>query len=319
MSKTADIRPVFFWFSSNAEGSQQSAVVYCAPQLSLHNVTITVNLANGSLIDIIPTGDYDAPSDLTNGGPPLNGGIWNGVDFNLTNPSAVVLQRANTTRQQLPASVFVAAQLSPNGLSSVFNNQSAWADLTTTYYVSVLSGVISNGGLIRCSARSWHFRGGPTISSRIRQGLTCLRTLRRSRRGYGSGTQGSIIIFSCSYHVFIQSPIAVHILAVVLIVSGIVGMFIHYLHYQLRKGVKLYAQPGTIASAASITADSGLNSLVKPGFTGEQLRKALRGHKFTVDNTGRVVLQDENGLESARPVPLEKRGSVYGQLMRAAR
>lgn len=94
-------------------------------------------------------------------------------------------------------------------------------------------------------------------------------------------------------------------------------MFIHYLHYQLRKGIKLYAQPGTIASAASITADSGLNALVKPGFTGEQLREALRGRKFMVDNTGRVVLQDEIGLESAKG--FDKRGSVYGQIMRAAR
>ena len=94
-------------------------------------------------------------------------------------------------------------------------------------------------------------------------------------------------------------------------------MFIHYLHYQLRKGVVLYAQPGTIASAASITADSGLDALVKPGFTGEQLREALQGRKFRVDNIGRVILEGEKGFDSAKP--LDKRGSVYGALMRAAR
>lgn len=94
-------------------------------------------------------------------------------------------------------------------------------------------------------------------------------------------------------------------------------MIIHYLHYQLRKGVKLYAQPGTIASAASITADSGLTGLLKPGSTEEQLRDALRGRKFTVDNTGRVILQDENGFGGGKA--LAKRGSVYGALMRAAR
>jgi hypothetical protein len=109
----------------------------------------------------------------------------------------------------------------------------------------------------------------------------------------------------------------VHVLSVVLIIAGIIGMVLHYLHYQLRKGVKLYAQPGTIASAASITGDSGLSALVKPGFSEEQLREALRGRKFMVDNTGRVILQGENGLEGGKP--LEKRGSVYGALMRAAR
>ena len=66
-----------------------------------------------------------------------------------------------------------------------------------------------------------------------------------------------------------------------------------------------------------MTADSGLNALVRPGFTGDQLREALRGRKFTVDNAGRVVLQGEHGFESTKE--LDKRGSVYGALMRAAR
>jgi hypothetical protein len=136
MSKGSEIRPVFFWFSSNAEGSQQTAVVFCAPQLSLHYVTITINLANGTLINVVPTGDYNEGSDLTSGGPPLYGGVWNGVDFNLTNPPAVIAQRANITRQQLPASVFVAAQKSTNGLSAVFNSAQSWSNLTSTYYVS---------------------------------------------------------------------------------------------------------------------------------------------------------------------------------------
>jgi hypothetical protein len=99
-----------------------------------------------------------------------------------------------------------------------------------------------------------------------------------------------------------------------------VGGFIHYLHYQLRKGVLLYAEPGTIASAASIIADSELNGLVKPGYTAEKLREALLGHKFTVDDTGRVVLQDKSGFENGTPMsPTAKRGSVYGAVMRAAR
>ena len=137
MSKNSDIRPVFFWFSSQAEGDRKNAVVYCAPQLSLHYVTISINLANGSLINITPTGDYNEPNDLTSGGPPLYGGIWNGVQFNLNNSLPVVAQRANTTQLQLPAAVFVAAQESANGLSAVFNTPETWANLTTVYYVSV--------------------------------------------------------------------------------------------------------------------------------------------------------------------------------------
>jgi len=176
---------------------------------------------------------------------------------------------------------------------------------------------MENRGLIGCSARSWPFPHAPTISSRIRQGILFLPTLRRFRRGCGSGVPNpKLKNLNCSFPHRNYSPVAVHILAVVLIVAGFVGMTLHYLHFQLRKGVKLYAQPGTIASAASITSDSGLSALVKPGFNEEQLRDALRGRKFTVDHTGRVILQDD-GFGPERP--LEKRRSVYGQLMRAAR
>lgn len=137
MSKGAPLGPVFFWFASQADGNQRNAVVYCAPRLSLHNVTVRINLANGTLIDVVPTGDYNTPNDVTSGAPPLNGGVWNGVNFNLANASATVLQRANTTRLQLPAAVFVAGQQNVNGLSAVFNTPERWANLTTIYYVSM--------------------------------------------------------------------------------------------------------------------------------------------------------------------------------------
>ena len=141
-SKDNGIRPVFFWFSSSASGQQQSAVVYCAPQLSLHYVTITINLSNGTLINVAPTSDYDQASNLTDGSPPLYGSVFNGVGFNITNQSTVVLQRANTTQLQLPGSVFVGAQQSTNGLSAVFDTPDTWTNLTTTYYVSVLLSVM---------------------------------------------------------------------------------------------------------------------------------------------------------------------------------
>jgi hypothetical protein len=141
-SKGIDIRPVFFWFSSNATGNQQSAVVYCAPKLSLHHVTITINLANGTLMNVAPTSAYDQANNLTNGDAPLYGGVWNGVDFNITNPSDLVSQHANTTRLQLPASVFVAAQRSASGLSAAFTTPQMWANLTNTSYVGASPGVV---------------------------------------------------------------------------------------------------------------------------------------------------------------------------------
>jgi hypothetical protein len=124
------VKPVVFWFT-NPGASPSSAAVVCSPELSLHNVTITLNLANGQLIDVAPIGSYDLPTNVTTG-PPLNGGVFNGVEFNTTGADADTLLRANTTQLQLASSVFTMLQR--NNYDQVLGNPSQMVNITATRY-----------------------------------------------------------------------------------------------------------------------------------------------------------------------------------------
>lgn len=81
-------------------------------------------------------------------------------------------------------------------------------------------------------------------------------------------------------------------MAVVLILGGIMGAVLHYFHLQRRRGVKLFAPPGSIAVAATATKDSPLTGMVNSGWDKDQLRNALHEHKFAVDGNGRIVLAE---------------------------
>ena len=123
------VKPVVFWFASTYPAA--GSLVFCQPKLSLHDVTVTVNLANGQLINVIPVDDYAQANNVTSG-PPLNGNVWNGVQFNLTAADPGTLIRANSTRLQLAQSAFLLMQR--NGLQTVLQDQSQVLNITTTRY-----------------------------------------------------------------------------------------------------------------------------------------------------------------------------------------
>lgn len=81
-------------------------------------------------------------------------------------------------------------------------------------------------------------------------------------------------------------------MAVVLIVTGLLGGTLHYMHSRERKKIKLFAEPGSIAVTATATKDSPLFALVDHGMDQSKLRSALQKHKFTVDSRGRIILAD---------------------------
>lgn len=141
-------KPVVFWFTSPQASPPAASVIFCSPKLTLHTVTITLNLANGQLINVQPVGEYtiyfawtmlkythigsyDLPTNVTSG-PPLNGQVFNGVQFNTTGADANTLLRANLTQLQLPASVFYL--LESAGLDTVLQNSTQVANITATRY-----------------------------------------------------------------------------------------------------------------------------------------------------------------------------------------
>lgn len=124
-------KPAVFWFTSPVASPPLGSLVFCQPTLTLHNVTVVVNLANGTLINVEPIGDYGLPTNVTSG-PPLNGQVPNGVRFNTTGATPDVLLRANTTQLQLPASIFNL--LEQGGLDGLLQDSNRLVNITATRY-----------------------------------------------------------------------------------------------------------------------------------------------------------------------------------------
>ena len=127
----ATTKPVYFWFASPKANPPAASLVFCRPVMSLHNVTITVNIANGGLLSVTPNGII-APSDVDLYGPPFNGNAFNGVEYNLTGASADTILRANMTQLQLPTSIFNLMERS--GLASALANSTQVVNVTTDRY-----------------------------------------------------------------------------------------------------------------------------------------------------------------------------------------
>jgi hypothetical protein len=116
--------PVVFWFFTYQPTALASATV-CWPTISLWDVNVQVNLANGNVSKVTEVRPFTSQSNFSSfagnvTGPPLNGRAYNGIKFNLTNPDKFVLARLAATQLQMPAAVFQSAVQSPEGLTASF-------------------------------------------------------------------------------------------------------------------------------------------------------------------------------------------------------
>ncbi|KIJ47063.1 hypothetical protein M422DRAFT_249379 [Sphaerobolus stellatus SS14] len=103
-----------------------------------------------------------------------------------------------------------------------------------------------------------------------------------------------------------------HILSIGLFVFAILAGFIHLRHRQIRRDVMLPFQPGTLAAAAAITANSNVSQLLGANLDEKALKEALRAKRFTMDKeTGKVVM--EQGRQSVW-VPFSRMNSVRALL-----
>ncbi|CAG7847755.1 SubName: Full=Uncharacterized protein {ECO:0000313/EMBL:CCA69527.1} [Serendipita indica DSM 11827] len=246
------VKPVVFWFATKYLST--GSLVFCQPKLSLHNVIVTVNLANGQLINVVPVGDYALASNVTSG-PPLNGNVWNGVQFNLTNSDAGTLVRANSTRLQLSQAAFLLMQR--NGLQTVLQDQNQVLDITATRYQLYLA----------LSARSNYF-----VTDR-------------------SGSKVMVAITEIQQRLW-MSKLSTHLGSAILFVGAILLSTLHYLHWKQRKGMKLYAPP-SIATAAGMANGSPMLNILHSDDSGDKQAQALRNRQFGVDPFGKIVLLDQ--------------------------
>jgi uncharacterized membrane protein len=96
------------------------------------------------------------------------------------------------------------------------------------------------------------------------------------------------------------SDVAVHLLAVILIVIGVAGMFAQIFHRRSRQQLRLQHIPGTIASAISFRAGHNLVQML----TNEKDDNALRDALFRIDpRTMQILMEGDEGYEAVNPNP----------------
>jgi hypothetical protein len=109
------------------------------------------------------------------------------------------------------------------------------------------------------------------------------------------------------------SDVAVHLEVAALFVLAFVTMLVQLLHRQSRKDLRLRHEPGTIASAVSIGAQTPLANLLHGQQQPDDFIRALQDKKFRIDpQTMKILMQGESGYEqAASPNP---RRSIFGAL-----
>jgi hypothetical protein len=97
-----------------------------------------------------------------------------------------------------------------------------------------------------------------------------------------------------------SSDIAVHIQVVALLVVAFFGAYIQLLHRHNRRNLNLLHEPGTIASALSIGAQTNLAHLLDGRQQQDDLIKVLHNKKFRIDpRTNKIIMQGEPGYDQA--------------------
>ena len=107
---------------------------------------------------------------------------------------------------------------------------------------------------------------------------------------------------------------SIHIETIALLVVAIVGAYIQLLHRHNRKNLHFLHEPGTIASAVSIGAQTNLASLLDGRQQEDDFIRTLQNRKFRIDpRTMKIVMEGEVGYDqAASPNPRHPFFNVLG-------
>ncbi|TFK41505.1 hypothetical protein BDQ12DRAFT_387580 [Crucibulum laeve] len=115
------------------------------------------------------------------------------------------------------------------------------------------------------------------------------------------------------------SDTAVHLLAVAMLLLAFFGTIVHIFHRFDRRHLHLQHEPGTIASAVSIGAQTGVGNVLAGRRGMRDINQALQDKKFRIDpQTMKIVMEGEDGYETAAS-PIERRRSVFAALQKSNR
>ncbi|KZT22786.1 hypothetical protein NEOLEDRAFT_1137597 [Neolentinus lepideus HHB14362 ss-1] len=193
-------------------------------------------------------------------GAPLNGKAYNGIAYNLSDPDVFTVARVNATQLTLPAAVFQSADMA--GLEGVFESD-GFVGLTNMVYRTYLTLV----------ARTVYFIPGdePIIVQ--------VKTVERR---------------------LWLSAVAVHLLTTALIILAFFGTIVQLLHRGDREHLRLAHEPGTIASAVVVGAQTNMGDLLAGRQRKEDIIQALRDKRFRINTrTMKIVMEGEEGYDEA--------------------
>ncbi|KAF8966175.1 hypothetical protein BDZ97DRAFT_1809872 [Flammula alnicola] len=268
------LRPVMFWFFNirSDNNAQEVKTVFCSPTIAAFEVQAVANLNDGSLKNVTKVGPYKQDNNVF--GVPQNGNAFNAVIFdNNTNP--FIQARAVATNSIVPGAIFHAAARLPNGPQSTFDLPNGFLDLTSTFYTRHLS----------VSAKSVYF---------VDQNTTLT---------------GSVVSLVPRLQI---DPLPAHVLALTLIMTGVIGVFLHVRHRAQRRRLLLATPPGSIASVVALTSRSGFGELLLPYDDELTLEKKLDGLRFRLDRRTGAILADDYATERTGMGPDDAMLSLLG-------
>ncbi|KAF7972810.1 hypothetical protein HWV62_17000 [Athelia sp. TMB] len=259
--------PIVLWFFTYDSSPPQGSATYCAPSISLWNVEATVDIGTGNLTNVVelsPLNTSTFAGSSASDVMALNGMAYNGVAFNLTGADEFVTARAAATKVQLPASILEYASLQPGGVAAAFADNSTFTNLSVQVYTTYMKLV----------AKSTYFQ---TLS--------------------GQSIPVQVSYFQSRLWL---NAVAVHVGASVLAVVAVLGAFIQLAHAHSRRYLRLHHQPGTIASAVTIGAQTSLAKILHGQQEEKEIVQALQDKRFRIHpQTMKILTMGERGYEEA--------------------
>ncbi|KAL1698800.1 hypothetical protein EV121DRAFT_217521 [Schizophyllum commune] len=259
--------PVVFWFFTY-QPSVAASATFCYPSFELLDVSVSVDHASGNITGVSELGEFTSSSNFSQFAgnmSSLNGTPFNGVVFNLTNPDSYVLERANATQLSLPAAVFQQASQREGGLQASFDNNDFTPSSDSVYST-----------YLQLIARSIYFVPDRQLMF--------------------------VEVKSFKKRLFL-SDIAVHLLTAALLLLAILAVTSHIIHRRDRRQLRLRHQPGTIASAVSLGAQTSIGTILADhtNASDKDIREALAGRRFRIHpTTMKIVMEGEDGYDTAR-------------------
>jgi hypothetical protein len=286
---------------------------------------VTADISTGNLTDVTELQLFSSspnfPSLAGNiTGEPLDGRAYNGIDFNLTDPDQFVLARGQALQLQLPAAIFEAAVQSPEGVIGSFEADK-FVNLATRVYVCCKPPIPEQ------LTKPDHYTHTDNISGIGCQHCVLFATSRTS------GRRCQIIPETCLPQVrtaylplrgrhssrgCVRSDTAVHLLTTAMLLLAINATLIQLFHRYDRRNLHLRHEPGTIASAVSIGAQTGMGELLAGAGRqrAQDFDHILRGKRFRIDpRTMKIIMEGEDGYEiAASPSNMDRRKSIFAAL-----